>query len=141
MKILVDTNVILDALTSRAPWNKHAEQIFILAANRQMDMYLTASSATDIYYLLRKHLHSTETAKQMLGKLYTLAGILDVCREDCIEALTSPINDYEDAVSERIACRNIVDYIVTRNLKDYQTTNMHVVSPDDFLAIMSKLRS
>lgn len=141
MKILVDTNVILDTLTSRVPWNKHAEQIFILAANRQVDMYLTASSATDIYYLLRKHLHSTDTAKQMLGRLYTLAGILDVCSEDCIDALASPINDYEDAVAERVACRNNMDYIVTRNLKDYQAGNARVISPDDFVRKMAESQS
>ena len=66
MKILVDTNVIIDALTSRQPWKESAEQIFIMAANQLIEMYITASSATDIYYLIRKHLHSTETAKMVM---------------------------------------------------------------------------
>lgn len=52
MKILVDTNIIIDALTSREPFREDAEQIFLLAANQIEDMYITASSATDIYYLL-----------------------------------------------------------------------------------------
>lgn len=60
MKILADTNVIMDALTSRELWNKSAEKIFIMSANHIMDMY---RSATDIYYLLRKYLHNTEQAK------------------------------------------------------------------------------
>ena len=141
MEILVDTNVILDALTSRAPWNKYAEQIFILAANRQVDMYLTASSATDIYYLLRKHLHSTDAAKQVLGKLYSLAGILDVNSADCIDALASPISDYEDAVVERVASRKGMDYIVTRNMKDYQAGDARVISPDDFARMMAESQS
>ena len=59
MKILVDTNVIIDTLTGREPFRESAEQIFILAANQIEDMYITASSATDIYYLVRKHLHNT----------------------------------------------------------------------------------
>lgn len=63
MKILADTNVIMDALTSRELWNKSAEKIFIMSANHIMDMYITVSSATDIYYLLRKYLHNTEQAK------------------------------------------------------------------------------
>ena len=63
MKILVDTNVIIDALTSREPFKNEAEQIFMLTANRIEDMYITASSATDIYYLVRKYLHSTERKK------------------------------------------------------------------------------
>ena len=53
MKALIDTNVIVDALTSRNPWKEGAEKIFLMAANRAADMYITASSATDIYYLVR----------------------------------------------------------------------------------------
>ena len=98
MKILVDTNVIIDALTSKEPWREDAEKIFIMAANCIVDMYITASSATDIYYLVRKHLHNTEMAKQIMGKLYSLAGILEVTGNDCLEALASPISEYEDAV-------------------------------------------
>lgn len=70
MKILVDTNVIIDALTSREPFGDDAEQTFMFAANRIEDMYITASYATDIYYLLRKHLHSTEQTKSVMSKLY-----------------------------------------------------------------------
>ena len=48
MRILADTNVIIDALTSREPWNKSAEEIFLMAANHTIEMYITASSATSI---------------------------------------------------------------------------------------------
>ena len=78
MKILIDTNVVIDALTSREPWSESAEKIFLMAANHIVDMYITASSATDIYYLVRKYLHSTEKAKQIMGKLYSLTGVLEV---------------------------------------------------------------
>lgn len=80
MRILADTNVIIDALTSREPWNKSAEEIFLMAANHTIEMYITASSATDIYYLIRKHLHNIEAAKMIMGKLYSLTGILEVQR-------------------------------------------------------------
>ena len=72
MKILVDTNVIIDALTGREPFRETAEQIFMIAANQTEEIYITASSATDIYYLLRKHLHSTEKAKHVMEKLYEI---------------------------------------------------------------------
>lgn len=136
MKILVDTNVIIDALTSREPWNESAEKIFIMAANRIVDMYITASSATDIYYLIRKHLHNTEAAKQIMGKLYSLMGILEVTGTDCVEAIASAISDYEDAAMEKVAFRKNMDYIVTRNIKDYQAGNTPVILPDDFIELM-----
>lgn len=136
MRILADTNVIIDALTSRKPWNESAEKIFLMAANNTIEMYITASSATDIYYLIRKHLHDADTAKTIMGKLYSLAGILEVTEADCIDALASSIRDYEDAVVEKVAARQGMDYIVTRNIKDFQSGNTNVIIPDDFVKIM-----
>lgn len=138
MKILIDTNVIIDALTSREPWNESAEKIFIMAANNIVDMYITASSATDIYYLVRKHLHNAETARQVMSKLYSLVGILEVKQEDCIDALASPITDYEDAVVEQVARRTGVECIVTRNQKDYELGLAKVFLPDDFIQFMEQ---
>jgi len=138
MKILVDTNVIIDALTGREPYREDAEQIFIFSANQTADMYITASSATDIYYLVRKYLHSTEQAKNVLAKLYELFGILDVTSSDCMEALISDMNDYEDAVISCCAVRNHIDYIVTRNIKDYEKSQVHAILPDKFIKIIAQ---
>lgn len=137
MKVLIDTNVIIDALTSREPWNKSAETIFIMAANHMMDMYITASSATDIYYLVRKYLHSADQAKQVMEKLYSLVGILTVSGVECIDALASSVSDYEDAVVERVSVKADMDYMITRNVKDYQQGMIKAISPDDFIALIN----
>ena len=137
MKVLIDTNVIIDALTSREPWNESAETIFIMAANHMMDMYITASLATDIYYLVRKYLHSADQAKQIMEKLYSLVGILTVSGAEYIDALASSISDYEDAVVERVSVKADMDYIITRNVKDYQQGMMKTISPDDFIVLMN----
>lgn len=136
MKALIDTNVIVDALTSGEPWKESAEKIFLMAANRVMDAYITASSATDIYFLVRKYLHSAEQAKQVMGKLYSLMGILAVTGDECIDALASAVSDYEDAVIERAAVKTGIDYIVTGNMKDYQGGMVKAILPDDFIALM-----
>ncbi|MBQ3545686.1 MAG: PIN domain-containing protein [Lachnospiraceae bacterium] len=136
MKILIDTNVVIDALTSREPFNKSAEKLFIMSANNIVDMYITASSAADIYYLVRKYLHNTESSKQIMKKLYSLIGILEVREEDCIEALESKITDYEDAVLEKVARRSGMEYIITRNQKDFESGITKVILPDDFIKII-----
>ena len=138
MRILADTNVIIDALTSREPWNKSAEEIFLMAANHTIEMYTTASSATDIYYLTRKYLHNTEKAKVVMEKLFSLIGILEVTADDCVDALASAISDYEDAVVEKVASRKDMDYIVTRNIKDYQAGRTKIILPDDFVKFMEE---
>ena len=136
MKALIDTNVIVDALTSREPWKESAEKIFLMTANQVMDAYITASSATDIYYLVRKYLHSTEQAKQVMGKLYSLMGILAVTGDECLDALASAVSDYEDAVIERTAAKAEMDCIITRNVKDYQDGMVKAMLPGDFIALM-----
>ena len=138
MKILVDTNIIIDALTGREPFRDAAEQIFMLAANQIEDMYITASSATDIYYLTRRHLHNADQAKNTMSKLYELFYILDVTAGDCQEALSSKVKDYEDAVIASCASRNQMDYIVTRNIKDYEYSKVKALLPDELLKLVSQ---
>ena len=130
MKALINTNVIVDALTSREPWKESAEKIFLMIANQVMDAYI------NIYYLVRKYLHSTEQAKQVMGKLYSLMGILAVTRDECLDAFASAISDYEDAVIERTAVKAEMDCIITRNVKDYQDGMVKAMLPDDFVALM-----
>lgn len=136
MNTLVDTNVIIDALAGREPFRETAEHIFMLAANRTEDMCITASSATDIYYLIRKHLHSTDKAKTAIGKLFGLFCVLDVTAGDCREALSSEVNDYEDAVITCCAVRNKMDYIVTRNVKDFGQSKIRAILPEDFMKMV-----
>lgn len=133
MKVLIDTNVILDALISRAPYHTTAEKIFLLAAENGITAMITANSVTDVYYLLRKHLQNPDKAKQALQKLFSLFQILDITENDCKNALILPIADYEDALLVTCAKRNKIDSIVTRNLRDFTESPIQAVSPDDFL--------
>ncbi len=138
MKILIDTNVILDALINRTPYNSSAEKLFLLAAENKLTAAITANSITDIYYLLSKHLKNKDIAKQALVNLFSLFQILDVTANDCKKALILPIEDYEDALLVTCARRNKINSIITRNLKDFAESPIHAVSPDDFLASLSK---
>ena len=138
MKILVDTNIVIDALTGREPFRESAEQIFLLAANQIEDLYITASSAADIYYLARKHFHNTEQSKNILSKLYQLFAILDVTSKDCQDALVSEVKDYENAVISCCAKRNQMNYIVTGNIKKYKDSRVKALLPDEFMKLISQ---
>lgn len=138
MKILVDTNIIIDALTGREPFREEAEQIFLLAANHVGDMYITASSAADVYYLVRKYLHSTEQAKSIMEKLYELFQILDVTAGDCKDALLTDMIDYEISVISCSAAHNNIDYIVTRNIKDYEKSKVQAILPNQLIGMVSQ---
>lgn len=131
-KVLIDTNVVIDVLTSRKPWHVDGERIFLMVANEQIDGMITASAITDIYYLLRIHTKDTAVAKKALEDLLSLFKILDVTGEDCINALALPMKDYEDAVVASIAARSGISCIISRNVKDYVYSPVKAVEPGEF---------
>ncbi|MDR3364756.1 MAG: PIN domain-containing protein [Clostridiales Family XIII bacterium] len=139
MKILIDTNVVLDAIAQREPFREAAEQILLLAAEGKTKAYITANSATDIYYLIRKHLPSAAKAKEQLLKLTCAIGILDIAERDCLNGFSSPVHDYEDAVLSVRAKRAKMDYIVTRDMKHLEKASVPILSPEAFIKACADL--
>ena len=62
MKIMCDTNVILDVLLEREPFVEDSYKVLKLCEEHKIDGFVSASSVTDIFYLVRKYTHSTELA-------------------------------------------------------------------------------
>lgn len=133
MRALIDTCVVIDALQAREPFCKDAQQIFLAVANHRTVGFLTAKSATDIYYLTHRHTHSDQETRRVLSTLFSLFELLDTAGIDCRRAIASELTDYEDAVMVESALRSGVDCIVTRNLKDYEKSAVPAYSPSAFL--------
>ena len=137
MRVLLDTCVILDALESRQPFSKDAEELFLAAANNLFTGCITAKASTDIYYLMHRHTHSDKASREVLNKLFSLFEVVDTAGMDCRRAIPSPVLDFEDAVMIETAARTEVDYIVTRNIKDFARSSVPILSPKDFLAALN----
>ena len=137
MNILIDTNVILDAVAKRPPFNENAEKIFYLVAKENVTASITANSVTDIYYLIRKHLKSPDEAKLVLFKLFSLFQIIDVTGADCERALELNTSDYEDALAITCAQRAKMEYIITRHMKDFPNSPVPSITPENFISRFS----
>lgn len=133
MNVLIDTNVMLDAMLSRSPFSEAAQTIFIWAAEEKIQACITASSVTDIYYLLHKHIHDNERCRQEISKIVMLFKVLDVYGTDCKNALELQMTDYEDALLATCAKRFKMEYIITRNVKDFVGSPVQAILPDDFI--------
>ena len=133
MKLLIGTNIILDALMKREPWVESAAALLFAVAEQKMQGCITASTFTDIYYLLRKRIGSKEQAKQALLDLVAVLDVLDVSGTDCERAFELPMPDYEDALLAYCGKRHKVDYIVTRNLKHFKASPVKAVCPEEIL--------
>ena len=136
MRAVIDTCVVVDALQSREPFCEDAQAVFLLAANRQFEGFLTAKAVTDIYYLTHRKTHSDPETRDVLTKLCTLFQLVDTTALDIRNAISADVSDFEDAVMTETAVRSGMDCIVTRNIKDYAKAKLPVYAPAVFLRLM-----
>lgn len=132
MKILIDTNVILDHLTSRKPFDRDAADIFKLCETQQIKGYISALSVPNIVYILRKELDAVKIKKiiQILSLIFT---IKELTTADLIATADMNFKDYEDALQSVAAAKIKADYIVTRNIKDFINSPVPAITPTEFL--------
>jgi len=135
--VLLDTNVVLDFALKREPFYENAQTIVNKIANGDFQGYITASMATDIFYILQKTNGKT-FALSTFSDLIIIFDVLTVYGEDVYSALHSGWNDFEDALQAQVAVRNSIDAIITRNIKDYKKVKTTaIISPDDFIQFFS----
>ena len=133
MIIVLDTNIILDALQERTPFDIDAKEILKRAqSGEEFTCFFTANAATDIFYLYSKA-RDVNSAKAALTFLLNNFGVTSVTQEDCKEALSLPIDDFEDALLLVCAKKAGADYIVTRDEKLLEAdSNVKLISPKEF---------
>lgn len=138
MRVLVDTNVVLDVLLNRQPFAEAAARIFALVEESKIEGYLCATTITTVDYLLGQALAPTE-ARAALQRLLALFEIAPVNRPVLEQALRSDVSDFEDAVLEQSARLVSVDAIVTRNLPDFRKSSVTAFDPTELLSVVEAM--
>ena len=133
MSVIIDTNVVLDVLLDREPFTKAAVDVFCLVEESRVEAFLCATTITTIEYLLNRSLPASK-ARDALRRLISLFEIAAVNRPVIERALTSKINDFEDAVLDEAGSMAGAGSIVTRNIKDFTGSTLKVFEPREFLA-------
>lgn len=130
MKLLIDTNIFLDVLLKREPYYEASRHVLMLCEEKKIYGFLTASSVTDLFYLVRRLLHSTEEAYKALGCVLDIAKVLNVTNEDVLKAYLIRARDFEDCLQAVCAKANGCDGIVTRNQKDFASFEIALYTPE-----------
>ncbi|MFY0651660.1 MAG: PIN domain-containing protein [Cyclobacteriaceae bacterium] len=132
MKILLDTNVILDFGLKREPHLQNAIKVIRQIDGHKQQRCITAYTVTDIYYIIKKEV-SGQVAKDFILDLVNIFEILGVNSIVIRQALEQDFKDFEDAVQYSAAQLNDVDAIVTRNKKDFKNSVLKVLDPTEFI--------
>lgn len=137
MRILLDTNVVIDYLEKRDPFFESASKIFNCCQMDEVDGAISSQTFADAFYILRKKYTADERREMLLH-------VCDICHVQGLDKIMvmsalrkNSFADFEDCLQMECAIAFNADYIITRNVDDYKTSSIQAITPEDFLTMMS----
>ena len=132
MRVLVDTNVLLDAFMKREPFFEDSDRVVKLCSNKKFYGFLAAHTITNLFYILRKK-NSNEKCREIIMDLLTVFKVDSINIEKISKALLDEdFKDFEDCLQVECAKAVDADYIITRDTKDFEKSTVPCVTPAEF---------
>ena len=132
MRVLLDINVILDAMLQRAPWHQEADAILQAAANGQGTCAATTLTLATAFYVGRKAVGNA-AARAAVRRYLAAFSILPIDKQTLLDADALSGNDFEDNILIAAAITAALDTIVTRNVADFAHSPIPVWEPAELL--------
>ena len=131
IRVFLDTNILVDLIADRKPFSKHAIEIFKYAEDLKIQLFTSSHSIATTHYLLKKYVDEKEL-RSILANLLEFLEVIPVDLDVLKKGLRSNHKDFEDAI--QILCASSIagiNFIVTRNTKDFKTSEIAVLTPDE----------
>ena len=138
MKVFYDSNVVLDVLLNRTEFVTDSLAALKLSELNIVKGYISVVSITDIFYIVNKNLKDKQLTFEKMKILFDIIRIAKADEKTVIQALHSGWKDFEDAVQYSVAKKLKAKYIITRNKKDFENSNIKVVTPTEFIRLIKK---
>ena len=132
MKILIDTNIIVDVALEREPFLAESDRILTFVEEGEIQGYVSASTFSDLYYIIRRD-KGRDWTLDFWRQLATFCQVATVDNSVISIALTCNFKDFEDAIQYSTAVINLIDAIVTRNPRDFPVTTPRIVTPNQLI--------
>ena len=133
MKYFLDTNILIDLMTLREPFGRITLQLFEKSKEENWQFYTSALSIATAYYVASKS-EGTEKSKAIIASLLNIIDVIPADRDILMNAISSKINDYEDAIQHGCAIKlRGIQGIITRDRKDFKHSSILVLSPEEAL--------
>ncbi len=141
MKLMIDTNILLDVLIHREPFYDDSRAVLKLCEGHDVSGFVSASTVTDIFYITRKALGNVKDTYRIISNILNIVKILTVTNDDVISAFQVKAKDFEDCLMATCARSNKCDGIVTRNKKDFLNFGITLYSPEELLLLFTDVGS
>lgn len=128
MKILLDTNVIVDVALEREPFFPDSDRVLSFVEQGQVEGYISGATFSDLFYIIRRS-KGRDSKLAFLRQLATFCQVATVDRSVISMALNANFKDFEDAIQYSTAVINQLDAIVTRNQQDFPVTTPRILTP------------
>jgi predicted nucleic acid-binding protein len=132
MKVLIDTNVVLDVLINNSAFFTYSKKIFDFAEQKKITGFISASAITDIFYIAQRKL-GKKAAKEAIKKVLKIFLPATVTDNNIFQALDLDWDDFEDSVQYIVGKYFSVNYIVTRNTQDFTSGSIAAITPEQFI--------
>jgi predicted nucleic acid-binding protein len=132
VKVLIDTNVIVDVALEREPFYAESDRILTFVEEGEIQGYVSASTFSDLYYIIRRD-KGRDWTLEFLRQLATFCQVATVDNSVISIALTCNFKDFEDAIQYSTAVINLIDAIVTRNPRDFPVNIPRIVTPNQLI--------
>ena len=136
MRVLIDTNVILDVLLNRLEFLEFSVAVLKRLWERQFRGYVAATTLTNIYFIVRRATRNTEEAMTAVDKTLQWCAVAPVNRRVLDAARFADMKDFEDAVQAAAAKNAGIDIVVTRDKTGFLDSGLRVYSPEEFVEAM-----
>ena len=136
MRLLIDTNVLLDVLTRRDPFCEDSSKVWEHVESGRAEGYVSTISFSNVYYIVRR-VADRRKASRAVKLLRQLFEVATVDADTLDRAIGSSMKDFEDAIQWACALQINANQIITRNTRDYPAARPVAVSPAEFLETVS----
>lgn len=137
MDLVLDNNIVIDHIDRREPFYELSRLVCLLGVVGEANTYISVNMLTDLYYLLRKD-YGSQGAQDLIENNLSFLQLIGISAEDAQKALAARWGDFEDCLVARCAEKIKADYIVTRNVKDFRSSSVEAVTPEELFDRLEK---
>ncbi len=139
IKTYIDCNILIDWLLDREPYSFYAAKVIELSEQKKIQSYISPLVLANTYYIVSKTLNK-KIADEFLKDSLKLFSFIDMTEDVIKNSVNNRYKDFEDDLHYFTSLDNSIDFLITRNKKDFKTEKIKIVDAEEFISIVNFMK-